>query len=247
VFALFWFAGVVGVFSLSASKLLTYILPAFPAAAFLVADYWCDALAGIPGRGGARVRPLTVASIGAAMSLAAAGALFVLTREGRFAGPSPAFYGLAASIAVFALAAVLAVRGLRLATFAALQAASTVAVVLVVVVFAWPGLEPIESTKTLVGRLAAQGLTNQLAGAYRVSDVSLDFYLDRALPRETDPHGLTRRVGSDPGRLWVVRADEVDGIAERAPLMVERVMTVSRRSVVRLSPRAPAGERKVGS
>jgi hypothetical protein len=40
---------------------------------------------------------------------------------------------------------------------------------------------------------------------------------------------------------------EVDGIAERAPLMVERVMTVSRRSVVRLSPRAPAGERKVGS
>jgi len=247
VFALFWFAGVVGVFSLSASKLLTYVLPAFPAAAFLIADYWCDALARPSAEGRARGGPLAVAWIGAGMSLTAAGALFVLTREGRFVGPLPAFYGLAVLIAAFALAAVAAVRNVRIAAFAAVQAASMIAVVLVVVVFAWPGLEQQESTKTLVGRLAAQGLADQLAGAYRVSDVSLDFYLDRTLPRETDAGGLARRVGGDPGRLWVVRADEVDGIAARGPLIVERVMTVSRRTVVRLSPRAPAVDHKVGS
>jgi 4-amino-4-deoxy-L-arabinose transferase-like glycosyltransferase len=247
VFALFWFAGVVGVFSLSASKLLTYILPAFPAAAYLIADYWCDALAATPGAGRARMRPLTVAAIGAAMSLTAAAALVVVTRTGRFSGPAPAFYGLAALLAVLALASVAAVRAFRLTAFAMAQAASTIAVVLVVVVFAWPGLEPLESTKTLVGRLAAQGLTNQLAGAYRVTDVSLDFYLDRTLPREIDAGGLARRVESEPGRLWVVRADEVDGLAAREPLLVERVMTVSRRAVVRLSPREPEGARKVGS
>jgi len=247
VFALCWFAGVVGLFSLSASKLLTYVLPAFPAAAFLIADYWCDALGQNAGGGKTRLRPLTVAAIGAAMSLAAAAALFLLTWDGRFAGPAFAFYGLAALIAGCALAAVAAVRGARLATFAAVQAASTVAVVIVVVTFAWPGLDPQESTKTLVGRLADQGLANQVAGAYRVTDVSLDFYLDRTLLRETDPGGLAKRVEREPGRLWVVRADEVDGLAARQPLLVERVMTVSRRTVVRLSPRETEGGRKVGS
>jgi hypothetical protein len=44
-----------------------------------------------------------------------------------------------------------------------------------------------------------------------------------------------------------VRADEVDSLAARAPLTLVRVMTVSRRAVVRLSPAAPMGGRKDGS
>jgi hypothetical protein len=134
----------------------------------------------------------------------------------------------------------------RLAAFATVQAASTVALVLVFVVFAWPALETSESTKTLVRRLAAGGLTDQVAGTYRVPDVSLDFYLGRSLSRESDASALAARVGNDPGRLWVVRADDVDTMAERLPFSVERVLTVSRRTVVRLAPFA-TGERKSGS
>lgn len=247
VFALSWFAAVLGVFSLSASKLVTYILPAFPAAAFLIADYWCHALA--PRRTGERIArgPLAVAATGAAISIATAGAILVLARGGRFAGAGAALYALAAVLTAAAIAALAAVRFSRLAVFAAVQAASTVAVVLVFVVFAWPGLEASESTKTLVRRLDAGGLAPDLAGAYRVPDVSLDFYLGRALARETEASGLARHVSSDPGRLWIVRADEVDALAAREPLTLVRVMTVSRRAVVRLSPSRPEGGRKEGS
>jgi hypothetical protein len=139
------------------------------------------------------------------------------------------------------------VRFSRLTVFAGVQAASTVAVVLVFFFFAWPGLESSESTKTLVRRLEAGGLAADLAGAYRVPDVSLDFYLGRALARETEADGLARHVTSEPGRLWVVRADEVESLAAREPLSLVRVMTVSRRAVVRLSPGVPEGGRKDGS
>jgi hypothetical protein len=90
-------------------------------------------------------------------------------------------------------------------------------------------------------------MTDQVAGAYRVPDVSLDFYLGRTLARENDAAGLAARVQGDPQRLWVVRADEVEAIAARVPLNVERVMTVSRRSVVRLSPANSADGPKDGS
>jgi 4-amino-4-deoxy-L-arabinose transferase-like glycosyltransferase len=238
VFALAWFVAVVGVFSLSASKLLTYILPAFPAAAFLIADYWCDTFAARRPGEAERFGPRIVAWTGAAVSLAAALAILVLARGGRFSGAGAALYALAAVLAAAGIAAVAAVRFGKLALFATIQAASSVAVVLVFVVFAWPGLEASESTKTLVRRLAAGGLADQVAGTYRVPDVSLEFYLGRALSRETERGGLAQRVGDDPGRLWVVRADDVDAIALLPTLGVERVLTVSRRSVVRLSPKA---------
>jgi 4-amino-4-deoxy-L-arabinose transferase-like glycosyltransferase len=247
VFALAWFAAVVGVFSLSASKLLTYILPAFPAAAILIADYWCQELG--PLRGGESVRPgaLIVAATSAATSIAAAGVILVLTRGGRFTVAGPALYGMAAVLTVAALAALAAVRFGRLAAFATVQAASTVAVVLIFIVVGWPALEASESTRTLVRRLEAGGLAPELAGSYRVPDVSLDFYLGRALARETDADELARHVSSDPGRLWVMRADEVDSLAAREPLALVRVLTVSRRAVVRLSPLGSDVGQKVGS
>jgi 4-amino-4-deoxy-L-arabinose transferase-like glycosyltransferase len=247
VFALAWFCAVVGVFSISASKLLTYILPAFPAAAFLIAEYWCGALAGPAEGAGSRRGPMAVAWTGAAIAIAGAGAIVKLAQGGRFAGAGAALYGLAAVLAAAGLASVLAVRSRKLALFASVQAASTVAVVLVFVIFAWPGLEASESTKTLVRRLAAGGFAGDVAGAYRVEDVSLDFYLDRTLPRETDGGKLAARVAGAPGRLWIVRADEVEALASRLPLRVERVLTVARRAVVRLSPGPVAGAREDGS
>jgi 4-amino-4-deoxy-L-arabinose transferase-like glycosyltransferase len=246
-FALAWFAAVVGLFSLSASKLLTYVLPAFPAAAFLIAEYWCEALA--PRPAGSRIPPgpRIVAFTGTAISLLAAAAILVLSRGGRYADAGTALYGLAAVLAVAALAAAVAVHLRRLAAFAAVQAGSTVVVVLVFVLFAWPRLESSESARTLVRRLEADGLAADLAGAYRVPDVGLDFYLGRTLPRETDAGRFVKQVESDPGRLWVVRADEVDAMASWLPFNVERVVTVSRRTVIRLSPAPRAPGRKDGA
>ncbi len=247
VFALAWFIAVVGVFSLSASKLLTYVLPAFPAAAFLIADYWREALE--PRPSGTRIGPgpLVVAGIGAAVSLLVAAAILVLGQNGRYVEAGASLQALAALLIAAAVAAIAAVRRRRLALFAAIQAASTVAIVLVFVLFAWPGLEASESTRTLVSRLDAGGLADQLAGAYRVPDVSLEFYLGRPLARESDLSALAKRVGGDPGKLWVVRADEVDNLASREQLRLDRVLTVSRRAVVRLSPAAPDAERKDAS
>jgi hypothetical protein len=168
-----------------------------------------------------------------------------MARDGRFAGAGAAFYVLAAMSIAAAIAALAAVRFSTLAVFAAVQAALTVAVVLVVV-SAWPRIEESKSTRTLVRRLEAVGSAAELTGAYRVPDVSLDFYLGRALARETDEGGLLRRVSSDPGRLWVVRADEVEALGARMPLTLVRVMTVSRRAIVRLSPGRPEGGRKDG-
>lgn len=246
VFALAWFAAVVGVFSLSASKLLTYILPAFPAAAFLIADYWCQTLR--PRRTGERVTsgPLLIAAVGAAIAMAVAAAIPVFAQGGRFEVAGPVVYGLAAVLIVAALAALAAVYFRRLAIFATVQAVSTVAFVLVFVFFGWPGLEASESTKTLVRRLEAGGLAAEIAGAYRVPDVSLDFYLGRALARETDAAGLARRVLHDPGKLWVVRTDEVESLSAQEPLNLVRVMTESRRAIVRLSPPLPSDGRKDG-
>jgi hypothetical protein len=188
-----------------------------------------------------------VAWTSAGISLAGAGAILVLARSGRVVEGQTALYAMAAALTVAAFAAFVAVRFLRLAIFAAVQAASTVVIVLIFVLLVWPGLEASESTKTVVRRLAAGGLADQLAGAYRVPDVSLDFYLGRALARETDPLALARRVASDPGRLWIVRSDEVDAMISRLPLGVERVLTVSRHAVVRLSPGINGGGREGGS
>jgi len=233
-FALCWFTAVVGVFAISASKLSTYILPAFPAAAFLIADYWQDAFA--RPRQEARAGPLTVAWLSAAVSVAGAGAMVVLARHGRVPDAGAAVAVLAAIVIGAAVAAVAAVRFRRIDLFAAVQAALTMAIVLVVV-SAWPAIEPSKSTKTLVAKLEADGLDGQLAGAYRVRDVSLDFYLGRAVAYENDPKELLARVTRDPDRLWVVPAGDSSLIDLRGPFVVMPVMTVSRRSVVRLSPK----------
>jgi 4-amino-4-deoxy-L-arabinose transferase-like glycosyltransferase len=234
VFALAWFTAVVGVFSVSASRLSTYVLPAFPAAAFLIADFWRDAFA--RPRHEARTGPLTVAWLSAAVSAAGAGAMLVFAHQGRFPDAGVAVAVLAALVIGATVAAVAAVRVRRADLFAAVQAASTVAIMLVIV-SAWPAIEPSESTKTLIAKLEADGLAGQLAGAYRVRDVSLDFYLGRAVAFENDPGELLARVKSDPNRLWVVPAGDSSLIGGGAPFVVTPVMTVSRRSVVRLSPR----------
>src|SRR2546426_8923527 len=74
LFLLCWFAAVVVVFSLAASKLPSYVLPAFPPAALLLGEFWAGALA--PASGSPRLRGGTVSAwLGLAIALAGAPAL----------------------------------------------------------------------------------------------------------------------------------------------------------------------------
>jgi len=236
VFALAWFAAVIGVFSLSASKLATYVLPAFPAAAFLVADYCCGAFGARASR--AWRGPVVAACLGAAVSCGGAVSMLLLTGHGRFHEAGAAIDLLAAVLIGGAAGAVAAAYVGRIGVFAAVQSATSVAAVLVLAAN-WPALDAAASTRALVRKLSADGLADQLAGAYRVRDVSLDFYLGRSIPRTSDVPDLVRRVTSDPDRLWVVLAGDAGLLAARAPLNVEPVFSASRRAVVRLSPKAP--------
>jgi 4-amino-4-deoxy-L-arabinose transferase-like glycosyltransferase len=238
VYAGCWFASVVVIFSLSASKLLTYVLPAFPPAAILIAAYWTEMLP--PKPAGARVSrgAIAVAASGAAVAFLAGVAAIVAAHAPRFAEVKLGAYVLAAVLIAGAIGALAAVRAGRLAALATVQAGLAWAVVLAVILVAWPRMEERESTKGLVSRLQARGLDGDLVAAFHVPDVSLDFYLGRTLRREIDETKLKDAVASDPGRLWVVKSEELDAIAARQDLAVERIDVSSRRWVVRLTPRA---------
>jgi 4-amino-4-deoxy-L-arabinose transferase-like glycosyltransferase len=246
-YAIFWFGAVVGVFSLSASKLLTYVLPAFPPAAYLVARWWGEAFA----RGVARGRPTrgtsTVAWIGAAIAALAAAAIVITARTPGYRDGLFAMDGIAAVLTVGGLLGVLAVRAGRLGRFVAVQSAIAVVVVVGAVVVALPRVEAEESTRGLVRRLESEGIDGQVQGTFRVPDVSLDFYLGRTLERENDPGRLADLAAHNPSALWVFKTHEVDAVAARAGLVPERVVVEGRRTVVRLTPKtsgeAPGGER----
>jgi len=222
VFALAWFLAVIAVFSLSASKLATYVLPAFPAAAFLIADYWCRVFG---AREEPRPRgPIVVSVAGAAISVALAGTMVLVSGVGRFVGATATVDVIAAVLVVGGVLAVAAVHTRRFRLLVAAHAATTVAIVLVLVT-AWPALDAAASTRTLVQTLSRDGLADQLAGAYRVRDVSLDFYLGHAIVRTSDLSELVRQVTSDPGRLWVVLTGDAGLLAARASLNVEPVVS----------------------
>jgi 4-amino-4-deoxy-L-arabinose transferase-like glycosyltransferase len=235
-FALAWFAAVVGLFSLSASKLLTYVLPAFPPAAFLVARFWCDAMGpGVPSGRPAR-RTMGVAWSGGAIAVLVGAAAIATGRVPKFAHAFPALVALAVVLSAGALAGVVAVRAGRLRAFVAAQSAIAIVIVVGGVVYALPRVEPEESTRALVADLRSRGLDAQVAGAFRVPDVSLDFYLDRTLLREDDPKRLPGRLAADPSGLWIVRTQEIGAVAAGAGMTAEPVLTRGRRSVVRWKP-----------
>ena len=243
LFAGCWFLSVVAIFSLSASKLFSYVLPAFPPAAVLIAAYWTEALA--PRPAGERISrgTLGVAATGAILSVLGAVGAVVAAGTGRFAGARQPAYALAVLLVAGGLAALAAARARRIAALAAAQAAFTWAVMLLVVL-AWPGIEEHESTRALVDRLKVRGLDGQVA-AFHVPDVSLDFYLGRTIQREVDVARLAEEVAASPDRPWIVRSEEAEAIADRGGFTLEKIDAVSRRWVVRFAPRSlaslPAG------
>src|SRR5256712_7149673 len=186
LFLLCWFGAVLAVFSLSASKLPSYILPAFPPAALLLGDYWAAALARVPA--GSRPR-------GAMLSawlglLIGGGALLAMIRVlGRTALAAAAPPALAAGALVVggALLGLIAVRrgswpGMFLA-----QGGAAAAAILILCVSALPALDEVGSTRPLALQLRAQGIDYTIVGVYRARDVGLEFYLGRQAALIDDP------------------------------------------------------------
>lgn len=235
LFALSWFAAVIAIFSLSASKLPSYVLPAFPPAALLVGEYWARALTDRPsgaiGRG-----PRLSAWIGVALAAAGAAGLLAVSRRAAW---STALPGLAAAGAMLLAAAVAArasvLRG-RLDALLASGATGAVGAVLLLVLLVTPRLEPYHSIRPLVRALERGGHgPERVVGAFHVSDVSLDFYLERNVPNVTDRADLARRASAVPEGIWIVRTRDLERLERDPDLYAVPVERGPYRSAVRFA------------
>jgi len=231
LFALCWFGTVLVVFSLSASKLPSYLLPLYPPAALLLGPVWRDALRG-------RLRHwVTGLSLGLGLLFSASGAIALIAAVGRHGWPAPSggVIGLAVALVVgAALATVAAARGWTRGFFT-IQVGSSVAVVAILVTSILPVVAPWDSTRPLVRELERRGLAGDVVGAFHVHDVSLDFYLRREVSRIDDAGRLREAVGVTPGAIWVVRTADLESLRARGWLLCEPVCEGPHRSAVRLT------------
>jgi len=235
LFLLCWFVSVLGVFSLSASKLPSYILPAFPPAALLLGDFWAGALA--PGTSPQRPRgALASAWLSVLIGAGSLATMIVLLRRTAFAGASSPALAAGAIFLAGAVAAVPAVRRRSWRGAFVAQGAAAAAAILVLCLFALPAVEEFDSTRPLVQALRAQGIERTLVGQYRAKDVSLEFYLGHEVPMVDDPGELRRRVAAEPGGSWIVLTRDLAKIRADHGLTVEPVLERPCRSVVRLAP-----------
>jgi 4-amino-4-deoxy-L-arabinose transferase-like glycosyltransferase len=235
LFLVCWFGAVIGIFSLSASKLPSYILPAFPPAALLLGDFWAETLVpeAWPQRPGATrlsawLGVLITAGVVVTFSL-------LLRRTALEAARAPVL-AAGAFLLAGALASVAAVRRCSWRAMFALQGCAAAAAVLCVCLYALPAVEEFDSTRPLVRALRAQGLESTILGVYRAKDVSLDFYLGRALPVIHDRGELRRRVAAEPGGAWIVLTRDLGKIRGDAALTVTPLLERPCRSIVRLDP-----------
>jgi 4-amino-4-deoxy-L-arabinose transferase-like glycosyltransferase len=237
LFSICWFAGIVLVFSLSASKLLTYILPAFPPAAILLGSYWSRALDRDAPYGrslwsGGRI----AAGLGALLALGAALAAVRPAAAESWGVPAEALQAMAAALAIGALLALGAAWKSSLRGYLAAQAATTAAILLLGVFLMGPALSRAHSARDLVDELRSRNLTEEIAGAYREKGFSLDFYLERTLPRARGLRALASSAREAPGRLWIVGDPDVRVLEDSKRFRVETVARTPFAAALRLYP-----------
>jgi len=238
LFFLCWFATVVVLFSLAASKLPSYVLPAFPPAALLLGDFWAGALA--PPEGPQMVAEATFSAwLGPVCGLACVGALASVMRRPPLAGAAHAALAAGAIAIGGATLAILPVRRRSWTGFFLMQAGAAVAAILVLCAVALPRIEEFDSTRPLVRQIRDARIDDRIAGIYRAHDVSLVFYLGREVPFVDDPQELRRRVSAAPGGFWIVLTRDLRKLRSIDGLTVEPVLERPSRSVVRLSSAPP--------
>jgi 4-amino-4-deoxy-L-arabinose transferase-like glycosyltransferase len=245
LYELCWFGSVLFVFSLSASKLPSYLMPAFPAAALLLARYWTASLApssapsSPPSSALVRLGPRISAWLGVAL---AAGAVYAALAYGSSQKQQAAGLTAVLIAGVLLLGAVLAVVSVRagsLGALVAVNATTAVAAVLILILAAIPRIEPLVSTRALVRDLERSGLAAQVVGTYKQSRLfGLDYYLGRTTARATNLEALKAQVAEHPGGIWVLRTAEIDRLAAQSDLAAAAVARGPEYAAVRIAPAA---------
>jgi len=234
LFLLCWFGSVVLIFSAAASKLPSYLLPAFPPAALLLGSFWRQEL---PEETAARPRrpARLTALLGVPLALILAGAAVQTARGHAWDVVVPPTVALGALLVIGSILAALAVaRGsLRWLTYT--HCATTLAVLIALLGVVMPRLEPFHSTRPLVRELQAAGLNGQVIGTYKVSDVSLDYYLGRNPARHDRMKQVIDAVRKQPGSIWVVRTQDVDSLLAEPRFTAQLIHRGPSRSALRLS------------
>ncbi len=242
VFLLCWFGAVLLLFSLSASKLLSYLLPALPPAAMLVGGYWSETPAAPRGSGPPR-HARGSALLGCAIAIAASAALVAGASRGRWEPARPIAVWIALALVAGAVLAALALRrgAVRLA---AVHVVTSAAIVLLFVFGALPAVEGLDSDRPFARELERKGIAPRVAGAFRdVRRYGVDFYLGRTLPRVEDPSEVARRVAADPGSVWIAPSRRAAEIVA-SPAWEAEIVASSRHLVgLRLRPAgSPPGD-----
>jgi 4-amino-4-deoxy-L-arabinose transferase-like glycosyltransferase len=243
LFLLCWLGAVLLVYQVTASKLMSYVLPAFAPAAFLIGAYWDRARPA-----GASRRPprhvLFSAGLGLAGTLLWATAVMATLPEAAWADArAGAMVFCAVLVAGSAAACVAALRGAVPALVASQVASATVGM-LIVVALALPRLEATRSALPMIRDLERKGVAAEVAGVtVHKNWYGFDFYLGRSLPR-TSLQDLARRVAERPGGIWIVKNDERETVLSDPALVGTTVLAGPRLSAVRLSL-VPAAGREV--
>jgi 4-amino-4-deoxy-L-arabinose transferase-like glycosyltransferase len=237
LFLLCWFGAVVLVFQVTASKLPTYVLPAFVPAAILMGGYWDRALPGGAKRKTAR-HALVSACLGLAASLLLSVASVVALREPAWADARAGAFPLCAVlVAGSAIALVGALRGSASAVVAS-HAAGAMVAMLIVVALVLPRLERARSALPMVRELEREGVASDVRGiAIARNWYGFDFYLGRSVPR-TAVEALASSVAERPGGIWIVRNEDRAAVLADPAFEGETVLAGQSFTAVRLTPRA---------
>jgi 4-amino-4-deoxy-L-arabinose transferase-like glycosyltransferase len=180
LFALIWFGFVFVFFSMASSKLETYLLPLFPAGAFLVGELWSELLSA------REKRPRTGLLISYALLIITllAEVVVVWGRLGSFPEVRPDLHvPLGATFTAINVASVtLMILFLVRRNYRALFATTTASMVAVIVLFCLliaPALDPYKSTKSVAQEIDLLLAPGESITVYRELRPSTLFYTDR--------------------------------------------------------------------
>jgi len=211
-----WLAVWVGAFSAAATKLPNYVLPAYPAAAFLVAAIGVDAARRAASRGWPHPRWMTIGLAALAFGgIATAATVLVATRHGVPDAEPAALVGLVPLVAAVACGLV-AVRR-PWAAITTFTAASLVYASLAVGPAGWR-LAQANSLPRLVRDLHARDAGLKL-GTYLLASPNVVFYADERVVQigEASRDAVAAFLASDPSAVLLVPAPHVAELARHLP------------------------------
>ncbi|MDP8258226.1 MAG: glycosyltransferase family 39 protein [Candidatus Aadella gelida] len=200
-FLLAWFISIFLFFSISRTKLVTYILPLFPVMAIIVGRLWDKFLSGGQGSGALEKKikishfALTISSI--LMSVGVS--LFVKQRY------PEAFMGTVISAAVFMsgtiIAFIMLLKGKKIKALY-VGAASVVVIIVPLTLYVLPVLEEFESSKAVSYKVKELALPSEAIGGESDTRRGIAFYTDRINIEDIHSYADMKEFFSRKERVW---------------------------------------------